>query len=140
MPRSPLELIWQGGEHPFYLGISELRALQEKCDAGPAFIKMRLEKELWFVDDIVQPIRLGLIGGGMDNAQAASLVKKHVEGEYLTQSVVLALAIMMSVLYNPEGDAVGEFNRRSAKEAAGIGHQSRSREVKFVSVISTESA
>lgn len=114
MSREPLELTWEGGEHKFYLGIRELRALQEKCDAGPGWIFQRLERGDWRVDDIIQPIRLGLEGAGMEKAAARKLVQTHVESEPLTASVILAHVILAGVLYSPEGDPVGESNRPEA--------------------------
>ena len=63
--RGAEEIVWAGGEHAFRLGIGELRAIEQKCDAGCAVVLMRLLSSAWKIDDVVQPIRLGLIGAGM---------------------------------------------------------------------------
>lgn len=55
-------LTWAGGEHEFELRLEHLRALQDKCDAGPEWILARLSTKQWMVDDVIQPIRLGLEG------------------------------------------------------------------------------
>lgn len=99
-----IELTWAGGEHEFALPINLLRALQDKCDAGPAWILARLGSQRWMVDDVIAPIRLGLEGGGMEKAEAQKLVRQHVEDRPLTESVLTAQAIMMSVLYGAEDD------------------------------------
>src|SRR5690554_3802956 len=99
-----VELTWAGGEHEFALPIDLLRALQDKCDAGPAWVLARLGSQQWYVDDVIQPIRLGLEGGGMDKEQARKLVKKHVEDRPLTESVLTAQAILMAALYSSEED------------------------------------
>jgi len=103
-----VELTWAGGEHEFKLTIDLLRALQEKCDAGPAYILQRLVTQRWLVDDVIEPIRLGLEGGGMSKDQARKLVKKHVEDRPLTESVQTAVAVLMATLYGVEDDPVGE--------------------------------
>lgn len=103
------DLQWSGGEHNFLLAIDQMRALQNKCNAGPEFIRMRLLGGQWYVDDVIQPIRLGLIGAGMDPEEARKLVEDHVEGKPLTKSVVVAQVILMASLYGPEDDQVGEI-------------------------------
>ncbi|NMG39883.1 gene transfer agent family protein [Chelativorans sp. ZYF759] len=110
-----LDLTWAGGEHSFLLTIELLRALQDKCDAGPPLVLKRLSANLWTVDDVIQPIRLGLEGGGMDKEEARRLVKKHVEDEPLQLSVMTAQAVMMAALYGMEDDPVGESEAGEAK-------------------------
>lgn len=105
----PTEITWAGGEHSFLLTIDLLRALQDKCDAGPAWVLNRLRTGQWMVDDITSTIRLGLEGGGMKKEDARKLVAKHVEDRPLTLSVITAQAILMSALFDTaEDDPVGE--------------------------------
>ena len=105
------ELTWEGGEHTFLLSIKELRALQDKCDAGPAFILFRLQNGQWRVDDIIETIRLGLIGGGEDPAKARKLVTDFVEDRPLSISIPIAQVILMSAILGPEDDPTGESDR-----------------------------
>lgn len=109
-----VELTWAGGEHRFLITIELLRALQEKCDAGPAWVATRLAGGKWLVDDVIQPIRLGLEGGGLDKEVARRLVKKHVEDRPLTESVLTAQAVLMSALYGGEEAAVDEGEQKPA--------------------------
>jgi hypothetical protein len=104
----PVEITWAGGEHSFLLTLDHLRALQDKCDAGPQWILKRLTSGAWLVDDIIQPIRLGLEGGGVPKDEARKLVKRHVEDEPLTLSVMTASAILAAMLFGTEDDPVGE--------------------------------
>lgn len=108
-----VDLTWAGGEHPFLLTIDLLRALQDRCDAGPAHVLKRLGDGTWRVDDVIQPIRLGLEGGGMGKTEAREMVTRHVEDRPLTASVLTAQAIMMAALYS--GD---EADRGKAKAPA----------------------
>lgn len=103
-----IDLIWAGGENHFLLEIPHLRALQKKCDAGPPWILARLSTKQWHVDDVIEPIRLGLEGGGMPKEEARKLVEEHVEAKPLYLSVVTAQNILMSALYGAEEDQPGE--------------------------------
>ena len=105
----PTEITWAGGESHFLLTIDLLRALQQKCDAGPEWILNRLRTGQWLVDDVIQPIRLGLEGGGMAKEAARRLVETHVEDRPLSLSVITAQVVLMSSLYDTaEDDPVGE--------------------------------
>lgn len=117
-----VDLTWAGGEHTFLLTIDLLRALQDKCDAGPMFILERLTTKRWLVDDVIQPIRLGLEGGGISKEEARKLVRKHVEDKPLTEAVPTAMAVLMAALYGVEEDPVGE-SPAGAEEANS--HRSR---------------
>lgn len=100
-----VDITWAGGEHEFALPIELMRALQDKCDAGPAYVLARLGSQQWLVDDVVATIRLGLEGGGLDKETARKLTKKHVEDRPLTESVLTASAVLMAALYGGEEDA-----------------------------------
>ena len=106
---SSIDLTWAGGEHTFELKIAQLRALQQRCDAGPEWIMNRLNSGAWLVDDVIHTIRLGLEGGGVDKAEAAKLAAKHVEDRPIALSVITARLILMAALYgNDADDPVGE--------------------------------
>lgn len=128
----PTDITWAGGEHAFLLTIDLLRALQDKCDAGPAWALHRLRSGQWMVDDVVSTIRFGLEGGGMPKEDARKLVAKHVEDRPLSLSVLTAQIILMSALFGTEDDPVGEAK-------AGAETPIPSREVAGDSPLSTES-
>lgn len=104
----PVDITWAAGEHPFLLTIELLRALQDKCDAGPGWILNRLASGQWRVDDVIETIRLGLEGGGMKKADARKIVDEFVADRPLTLSVMTAQVILMSALYGDPDDPVGE--------------------------------
>ena len=103
-------LVWAGGEHRFFLGIGELRALQKALDAGPMWIYGRLMSQQWLVDDVYETVRLGLVGGGMTEGDARKIVNKHLAetagGFY--RHVVLAANILRISVIGDEDDPVGE--------------------------------
>jgi hypothetical protein len=104
------ELVWTGGQHRFFLGIGELRALQKLTDAGPMWVFGRLTSQQWLVDDVYETIRLGLIGGGMSEADARKMVDRHVAGNAggFYKHVVLAVNILRLSIIGDEDDVVGE--------------------------------
>lgn len=118
-----VEITWAGGEHTFLLTIELLRALQDKCDAGPAHVLNRLASGRWFVDDVIQPIRLGLEGGGLEKEEARKLVKRHVEDEPLSLSVMTAQAVLASALFGSEEDPVGESEAGGAEVDANLSRE-----------------
>lgn len=92
-------LVWVGGQHRFLLRIGELRALQKACDAGPEEVFNRLRFGSWRIDDVIEPIRLGLIGSGeMSQSEAGpfvtGLMEKHPRALFkLTAAHILSMAL-----------------------------------------------
>jgi len=117
-------IAWVGGEHQFVLNLGELRALQKNCDAGPEEIFNRMRVGTWRVDDLVETIRLGLIGSGEMEAKEAgpfvtSLFAKHPMVEFkLTALEILARAILpIGEEDDPVGKAEGEQPPKSGVSA-----------------------
>lgn len=99
-----ITLNWPGGEHMFALRLGELRRMQEACGAGPEEILQRLTAGAWRVDDIIEPIRLGLIGGGYPQKDAGLLVTRMMEQNPLHVFKLQAMAIVAHSLFGPEDD------------------------------------
>lgn len=120
-----IRLNWGDGEHVFRLRIGELIELQEKCDAGPSHVMERLATNRWKVEDIREPIRLGLIGGGLDAGKALTLVKRYVDDfdrTPLQESVHFAYAIIGAAVVGAEDESLGksegeqEMNSQTSQE------------------------
>lgn len=117
-PVGTRRIIWQGGEHDFCLApIGHLLSLEENCKAGIGLIFHRLQNGTWGINDVREPIRLGLIGGGLSPREAMDLVKAHVDAHHngLAPSVMVAMAIISAVLIGVPDDPVG---KTQAAEAA----------------------
>ena len=121
---------WGDEERTFRLGIGEWRAVQEKCDAGPAEIAARLAAWAalrqrapnasfldllaagglgrWRVDDVREPLYRGLIGGGMNPTAAGLVMRELFDERPLTENVALALEVVLASLVGPEDEPVGE--------------------------------
>lgn len=104
---------WGDGEHTFRLRIGELRALEDKRNAGSFEIYRRLADGTWRVDDIVETLRLGLIGGGTPAVLALGLVAKYVGPTTYLENLIVARAVIMAALFGDPEDLVGKI-------AAGI--------------------
>jgi hypothetical protein len=103
-----IELTWAGDLRIFRLGIDQLLALQDARDSGPMEIVNRLRQGTWRIDDIRDPIRLGLIGAGMDGKKARSVVEQHVSPGAIGQHVLVAMAVILAALQGDVNDPVGK--------------------------------
>jgi Phage tail tube protein, GTA-gp10 len=121
-----IDLIWGDGEHPFRLGIGQLRELQEKTGCGPLELFRRLGQGHWRVDDVRETLRIGLIGGGMKPPDALRLVRRYVDERPLTESVLPAQAVLMVALYGEQEDKKqpGETDRRGSESGQTEGSPS----------------
>lgn len=99
-----ITLAWADGEYRFRLGWGELIALQEDCDAGPAYILDRLVTGRWRVQDIRAVILHGLTGGGLEPARVRALVRRHVEEAALNEALPVAQAVLLAALNGSDED------------------------------------
>lgn len=106
--RAAEPITWAGGEHDFRLGIGELRAIEQRCDAGCAVVFGRLLGSQWKIDDVLSPIRLGLIGGGMDEAAARRMVDRVLETASPWTLAITSASIMQKFIMWENPDQPGE--------------------------------
>lgn len=90
------------------LKLGELKKLQEKREASPNLVYLRLHQGLWMIEDITETIRLGLIGGGMDNKAAYEFVNLHVREGYLYEFATIAKAILGAAVVGVSEDNADE--------------------------------
>ena len=134
----PKVINWGCGEHPFLLRIGECEALDDLTPAGMADFRWRLSQG---VDrgalahapvktrEVIDCIRLGLIGGGMDGAEARKLALRAHDECSRDQLVMICFAICTAAISGKDHDQVGK------PRAAG-----RKRRSASVSPPSTETA
>lgn len=97
----PVRLIWVGGEHDFRLRLGELRALQQRVNAGPLEVYARISSGGWRVDDLLDVLRLGLAGGGMPSGEAADLINALADRHPLIEFALPAQEVIARALYDP---------------------------------------
>jgi hypothetical protein len=115
--RGSEDITWPGGEHSFRLGIGELRAIEQKCDAGCAVILMRLLSSQWKIDDVIGPIRLGLIGGGMEERLAQKAIEAALDVASPYALAVTSAEILRRFIMWETDDQPGEPQAGIAKES-----------------------
>lgn len=98
------ELVWPGGEHPFRLGIGELRAIEQRCDAGCFVVMMRLLSSQCKIDDVLAPIRIGLVGGGMAERDAQRLLDNVLAETASPYSLTVTAATILQKFLMWDGD------------------------------------
>lgn len=111
-----ISLDWADGHHTFRLPIGQLRELQEKTGVGPLRLLHRLMDGSWMVDDAREIMRLGLIGGGMEPAQALRLVQRYVDARPLVEAQAPAMLVLGAALHGT--DQEGHPGKEEALEAA----------------------
>lgn len=123
------EVPFNGQRTMFKLTWRELMKIQEACDAGPYVVLDRLVTGRWRLQDISEVIKWGLIGGGMSQSAALSLVETEVEGRRPLENLVIAQTVLgAGVVGAPEEDvgkkseAANQRKRksRSRTESSGL--------------------
>ncbi|MBB2973946.1 gene transfer agent family protein [Mesorhizobium sp. RMAD-H1] len=111
-------IVWSGGEHDFRLGIGELRAIEQRSDAGCAVVMMRLLTSQWKIDDVIQPIRLGLIGAGMQEKEAQALIDRALADLASPYALAVTAAdIIRRFIMWDGGDEPGEAKAGAASKS-----------------------
>jgi Phage tail tube protein, GTA-gp10 len=68
---------WADGTYNFRIGIGEIGEIEKLCDAGILRIAERVIAPDCKIQDYLVPIRVGLVGGGMDPVEARRLVERY---------------------------------------------------------------
>jgi hypothetical protein len=108
---------WAGGEHVFALRLGELRALQNSTGRGPEEIVTRLAARTWLVDEAIETVRLGLIGGGMEAVAAKRLIEQVSTTSPLVEFRLTAFEVLSRALYPQEA---GEPEKPKAAETLPV--------------------
>lgn len=101
-------LAFAGEDRPFRLSIGPLRALQEKCDAGPMELLQRFASGSWRVDDLRETLLQGLKGGGMTDAEATRLIRSDFDDHPYVGFVPVAQAVVMAAVIGAPDETLGE--------------------------------
>lgn len=111
---------WGAGDTTFALRLGEVIKLQEARDAGPKYLFDKLLSGQWRVEDVIETIRWGLIGGGATPVEAAKLIKLYVEGRPLLESIAPAIKILGAALSGaPDEPPLGEADAPNPAEGSG---------------------
>lgn len=101
-----VHLVFAGDERTFKLGYANLLAIQDACNAGVFDIFDRLLSGRARAEDATEPVRIGLIGAGVDPKIAKRMVE---ENSFPLQEISLvALAIIGVALQGDPREQVGK--------------------------------
>jgi len=98
-----VRIIWPGGEHEFCFAIGELRALEQRLDAGVAVVLLRLMKGEFKIDDVVETLRIGLQGGGLTERQAMRVIEKAFPSANIFELSLTAARVLAMFISWPTG-------------------------------------
>ncbi len=73
-----IRIVYPDRERTYRLGIGQLRVLQEITGRGPQDLLNRNLSGTWFVDEVIEVIRQGLLGGGTPVAEVETVLKAYV--------------------------------------------------------------
>lgn len=107
MSESAKEITWAGGSHTFDLNARRVswmllagqHPFPGQYGSTPAACLKRFEEAVYSLDDVERVIRFGLIGGGLGEAEAISLVAEHVRGKPLAQNAAVAFEVLASLFF-----------------------------------------
>lgn len=107
--KTEVRLDFAGERRTFNLSpIGCVKRLQDACDAGPHFILTRLLDGTWRQEDLRTTIEQGLVGGGMSQREAQTLIEKWVDSEPKQQFLPLAQGVLLAWLAGAEDEDLGE--------------------------------
>lgn len=109
-----------GEDYNFRLAWGQIIKLQEVRNAGPFMVYARLHGTEWLVEDVREVIRLGFIGGGMDEKKAKAMVIEYVENRPLIQSLPIAQQIMKTAIVGPPDEEEVEKKVKAAASESMI--------------------
>lgn len=117
-------LAFGDGDHTFKIGWGQLAKIQEACDAGPFVILDRLASGRWKIEDIREPLRWGLIGGGLAPSEALKLIRDYVEDRPPHENLGIARQVMMAgVLGAPDEDRTPKKDQAPDQETDSTASQ-----------------
>lgn len=115
-------LEWPGGEDKFALTWDQLRALEGLADKGPMALLADVQGGTWRVDDLINILRLGLIGAGIDPVVARKRViaasELHPVAAFVQPAMLILAAGLMGVSDQDVDSAAGDGKDAEGTEAS----------------------
>lgn len=114
-----VELDFGDGTYTFRLGLSEIEELEEKRRQSLFVIARGLDPETRkaHLRDIMEVIRLGLIGGGMKPVEALGLVRRYVDRRPIDESRHIAYLVVLAGLMRVHSGDLADGDASSGETA-----------------------
>lgn len=105
MSDSAREITWAGGAHTFDLNSPRVswmlkahhRAFPGQYGDTPAACLRRFDEQVYSPDDVAAVLRIGLIGGGLKEAEAEALIATHVSNQPLAPNAAVAFEVLAAL-------------------------------------------
>lgn len=104
-------------QRDFCLSADLVPELERRTGAGIGLLFKRLVASEFHQLDVVEVIRLGLVGGGTDPQEAQALIEAYVSRRPLAESYALAVEILNALWFGPEAQAPQEDEMEAADDA-----------------------
>lgn len=94
-----IEMDFGDGSYPFKLGFQEAANLEAEMDKGIFQMLNEIKNGAWRQNDLREIIRWGLVGGGMNPAEAVRNVRTYVDQRPADENCALAMVIVGAALF-----------------------------------------
>lgn len=121
-----VELTFADADYTFKLPLIRIAELEEKCKAPIGTIWKRVLTGEYHAIDLIETVRLGLIGGGMTAQDARNLIDRYCDQWPLEEWHTHAVAILSACVIGFEPTDGGTGDSAPKKDAAGMTDSSTS--------------
>jgi hypothetical protein len=108
LPETATELFFGDGKHVCHLTPAMIGELERTTNIGIGALFGRLVRQEFSLAEIVETIRLGLVGGGMNPQRATELVETFAKGRPLAETLPVALSILETLWFGRKRVGEGE--------------------------------
>lgn len=98
-PETSITVFFGDAERTFQLTPTMIVELERVTGAGVGALFERLAQRQFRQADVIETIRLGLIGGGCNPSEAAPLVATYAAGRPFSETYPLALSILEALWF-----------------------------------------
>jgi hypothetical protein len=120
MPNGEVTIFWGDGQQTFNVApLAQLLELEDKCRCGVRELLTRIAADRWYINDLRETLRLGLIGGGKDPEQAHKLIERYFDNRPKLESARPAFAVLAAALVGVPEDDVGKKAEADQTKAEG---------------------
>ncbi|MFN3746704.1 MAG: gene transfer agent family protein [Hyphomicrobiaceae bacterium] len=108
-------LDWADGTYAFRLSLAGIEELEEKLDLSVFTLAHQLRLREARLKGIVETLRIGLIGGGMEPVRALTLVRRYVDERPIDENRDTAYAVVLAGLARVGPGELAEAKKKTRR-------------------------
>lgn len=108
-------LDWADGTYAFRLSLAGIEELEEKLDLSVFVLAHQLRTREARLKGIVETLRIGLIGGGMEPPRALTLVRRYVDERPIDENRDTAYAVVLAGLARVSPAELAEVKKKTRR-------------------------